>query len=137
MARAHKHTLEIHGKKSYPISLIERRALPELEIHITHEGKTEDGDNVWTGRIDIIGAGSGLLTNDLPKSLQGRLKKETEFVERLKRDGNKETLEWADETVGHFLESGLFSLAVVITADGKKWEYEPQLRIISAKVYKG
>jgi hypothetical protein len=137
MAKRQTHRLEIHGKYDYPIEQIERRSLPELEIKIDYLGKTEDNLNVWEGHTSLVGAGQKLATEELPAHLRKLVDKDDwmEITHRDKRSGNKEAMDWGDQTVAEFLMSGLFSMATLIGPDGKKYEYLPDLRVVAARVF--
>lgn len=137
MARRQTHTLDIVGKHVYSMESVERRSLPELEVKIDYMGQTEDGLHVWEGHAKLIGAGQKLSEQELPEKLRKLVsgKDWMEVTADGKREGAKETIEWGDQTIGSFLESGLFSMAVLIGPDGKTWEYHPELKVVSARVY--
>lgn len=138
MARRATHTLDIHGKHLYPLKLIERRALPELYVSLDYMGWDENRTHYIEGRIKIEGAGDVFL-RDLPAKLK-KLKSEELAIEATNlREAKKEAVDWADELIGEFLASGLFSLAV-LDADGMEagyYRYEPELQVVRAKVYRG
>lgn len=138
MSRRKTHTLEIHGKHLYPLAAIERRALPELHVTLSYEGSDEDRKHWVTGKVKIVGAGDIFLEN-LPAKLKKMKSEPLEIVAPNLREAKKEAVEWADELVGHFLETGLFSVAVLDAddMDGGYFEYEPELRVVRAQVFRG
>jgi len=138
MARRKTHTLEIHGKHVYPLKLVERRSLPELEVTLSYLGWDEERTHFIEGKVKIVGAGDVFL-DTLPAKLKKMKSKELSIQAPNLRDAKKEAIDWADELIGHFLETGLFSLAV-LDADGMDagyYEYEPELRVVKATVFKG
>lgn len=137
MAKRQTHTLDIVGKHVYSMSSVERRSLPELQVKVDYIGRTEEGLHVWEGHVKLIGAGQKLSQEELPEKLRKLVNNEDwmEITHDGKREGAKEAIEWGDQTIGAFLESGLFSIAVLKGPDGKSWEYHPDLKVVSARVY--
>jgi hypothetical protein len=137
MAKRMTHTLEINTRKNWPVTQIEQRRLPELEVTLDYEGWLEDGRHVFVGKVKIHEPSQRFL-QELPAKLK-KMKTQDLLIEAPnKRTATKEAMDWADELIGHFLESGFFALAT-LDARGMekgKYEYIPELRVIRAKVYK-
>lgn len=142
MARRKTHTLEIDGKHLYPLALVERRSLPELQVTLVYHGLASPGrgasEKHWIdGKVKIVGAGDVFL-GTLPVKLKKMKTEELLIVAENLRDAKKQAVDWADELIAHFLETGLFSMAVLDAKDmgAGVFEYEPELRVVKASVYK-
>lgn len=137
MARRQTHTLEIHGTHTYPMEIIENRQLPELNIELDYLGWDENRIHYFEGRVKILDAGD-LFLEHLPAKLKKLKATDLEIEATNKRTATKEAVEWADELVGEFLKSGMFSRAVVDASGIEKgvYEYEPELEVVKARVYK-
>jgi hypothetical protein len=138
MAKRQTHTLEIQGKHLYPLSLIEQRRLPDLEVSLSYDGWDDhSGKHIFVGRVKIHEPSQRFL-EDLPAKLRKMKSEELHIEATNKRSAQKEAIDWGDELIAHFLESGLFSMAT-LDARGMergKYEYYPELRVVKAKVFK-
>lgn len=137
MARRATHTLEFNSNWTYPVSIIERRQLPELQVTLDYLGWDENRTHFIEGRIKILDAGDVFLEH-LPQALKKLRKEELDIEASNKREAMKEAMDWADELIAEFMASGLFSVATLDATglDRGKYEYEPQLKVMEAKVYK-
>jgi hypothetical protein len=131
------HTLEFNTKWTYPLSVVERRQLPELEVTLDYLGWDEDRTHYIEGKVKILHAGDVFLEH-LPAVLKKLKQKELKIEARNKREAVKEAVDWGDELIAEFMASGLFSVAVLDASGVEKgvYEYEPELRVVKAKVYK-
>jgi hypothetical protein len=131
------HTLEFTSDWIYPLSDIERRQLPELEISLDYLGWDENKTHHIKGRVKILHAGD-LLLQHMPPALKKMRVEQLDIEAANKRTAFKEAVEWADDLIAEFMASGFFSLATLDASGIEKgvFEYEPQLKVTSAKVYK-
>ncbi len=131
------HTLELQSRHTYPLADIEGRRLPELQVELNYLGWDEDRVHYFKGKIKILDAGDVFLAN-LPAKLKKLKAKELAIEATNKRTAEKDAIDWGDETIGEFLASGLFGLAVLDATgmDRGKFEYEPELKVVKARVYK-
>jgi hypothetical protein len=116
---------------------IEGRQLPELQITLDYMGWDEKRIHYFEGRIKILDAGDLFLAH-LPAKLKKLKATDLDIEATNKRTATKEAVDWADELVGEFLKSGMFSRAVVDATgiEKGKYEYEPELEVVKARVYK-
>lgn len=142
MAKHKTHTLTIHSKHTYSMADIERRQLPELVATLAYDGESEDGDQWFTGSLSVK-YGNDRHTGELSAKLKGMLKKKHAISGRGFKTTQKMAIDWADQTIAEFLESGLFSIAVLDASKseegrrkGPVYEYEPVLQVVKAEVYK-
>jgi hypothetical protein len=139
MAR-HTHTLDVRGRNVFAASDIEERRLPDLEVTVRYQGKPdEERVHVFSGKAKIHDKSKRFLS-ELPAKLAKMETKELAIRGKNKRDSEKEAIDWAELLVEDFLKSGFFSYATVIYLDSdgtekKRYEYHPELRVVSAKVY--
>lgn len=136
MAKKQTHTLEIHGKHHYALAKLERKLFPHLHIYLHYLGK-EGKEHIFEGKVEILDAGDYFLSN-LPARLKQLKEEELAIRATNKRSASKEAMDWADDTVGEFLMSGLFGLAMVDATGIDKgiYEYEPEVAVTKARVYK-
>jgi hypothetical protein len=141
MAKKKTHTLTIHSKHTYSIADIERRQLPELVCTLVYDYEDEDGQHWFSGALQVK-YGSDRHTGDLSLKLKKMLKKKYDIGGRGFKATQKQAIDWADQTIAEFLESGLFSIAVLDASGanegrkkGPRYEYEPVLQVVKAEVF--
>lgn len=137
MARRATHTLEFKSNWTYPMSVVEGRQLPELDVTLDYLGWDEEKTHYIEGNVKIEYAGQVFLEH-LPAALKKLRTEELEIESKNKREAIKEAMQWADELIAEFMASGLFAMAELDATglDRGVYEYEPVLRVEKAKVYK-
>lgn len=137
MAKRQTHILDIHSKHTYPLSEIDGKRLPELNVEVNYLGWDETRTHFFEGKVKILYAGD-LFLRHLPARLKKMKDIGLDIEATNKRDAEKEAIEWADELIGEFLATGLFGLAVLDATgmDKPVYEYEPELQVVKARVYK-
>ena len=137
MARRATHTLKFDSKWTYLMSDVEGRRLPELSVELDYLGWDEERTHHFKGKVKIRYAGDVFLAH-LPAPLKRLRTEELDIAAPNKREATKEAMQWADDLIAEFMASGLFSLAELdATGINKgKYEYEPVLRVVEAKIYK-
>lgn len=137
MARRATETLEFDSKWTYLMSDVEGRRLPELQVELDYLGWDENRTHFFKGKVKILYAGDVFLEH-LPAALKRLRMEELDIEAKNKREATKEARQWADDLIGEFMASGLFSVAELdATGMGQgKYEYEPVLRVVEAKIYK-
>lgn len=137
MTKRRTHTLELHSKHTYPLTEVEGKRLPELDVELDYLGWYEDRSHQFEGRVKILYAGDLFLAH-LPARLKKLKSEQFDVREPNKRRAEKAAMDWADELIGEFLATGLFGLAVLDASGMERgiFEYEPELKVVEAKVYR-
>lgn len=140
--KSRTHTLTLLGKHVYPMADIENRSLPELAATVVYDGEDEEGTHFFTGNVKIK-YGSDRLHSELSQKLHGLLNKKHVISGRGFATTHRAAIDWGDQLIAEFLQSGLFSIAVLDASGsesgnrkGPVYEYEPVLQVVKAEVYK-